>query len=345
MTADQSPWSSSSEDEWRTFLDRRIPAVSGWRAERLNGVTNDTWKLTPADPGKTNASYVARHYRRTQGAAELAFELAAVRYLAEQKFPVADVVEATDGARFDHIQGRPCALFKYVKGTAGESPGESGCADLSSGTTAARLLAQMHLIAQGQTFPGSRSEYSDPMERITKWVNSDGADPEFLEIPGGPAFLHHLKRLLHTVDTELTQGANMWVGLVHGDVAPNNLVLDSAGEVAALLDFDDCLYSYAIYDLASILWYWGRSATGDLDRTRIRSLIDAYSDVRELTADERDLLAPLFAAYIAANAIGQITWWWRGAGKPRPVAAIDTGRAYLDLTTNPRATDLFADQS
>ncbi|MEQ7007431.1 phosphotransferase [Actinopolymorpha sp. B17G11] len=294
---------------------------------------------------RTNASYVARHYRRTQGAAELVFELAAVRYLAEQGFPVADVVEAGDGARFDYVQGRPCALFHYVAGTAGDSPGESGCADLTSGITAARLLAQMHLVTRGRTFPGSRSERSDPLMRLTQWVRQDGADPEFLDIPGGPAFLHHLQRLLHTLNFELAQRTHMWVGLVHGDVAPNNLVLDSAGTVAALIDFDDCLYSYVIYDLASILWYWGRSAGGNLDVTRTRRLIEAYCDVRELTADERHLLAPLLAAYLAADAIGQITWWWRGAGKPRPVAEIDTARGYLELTTNPSAEDLFADQS
>ncbi|MEQ4210180.1 phosphotransferase [Actinopolymorpha sp. B9G3] len=344
MAADQSPWDSMSEGQWRAFLDRRIVGVSEWRAEKLNGVTNDTWKLTPADPGKTNASYVARHYRRTQGADELVFELAAVRYLAEQGFPVADVVEARDGAPFDHIQGRPCALFKYVDGTAGDSPGETGCADLSSGLTAARLLAEMHLVTQRRTFPGSRSEYGDPIARLTQWVNSEGSDPELVDVPGGPAFLHHLTRLLHTLDTELEHRSNVWVGLVHGDVAPNNLVTDAAGEVAALLDFDDCLYSYVVYDLASILWYWGRSASGDLDKTRIRNLVDAYSDVRELTADERHLLAPLFAAYIAGDAIGQITWWWRGAGKPRPVASIESGRAYLDLTTSPTAADLFVDQ-
>jgi Ser/Thr protein kinase RdoA (MazF antagonist) len=345
MAADQSPWSLMPEDEWRAFLDRRIVDVSNWTAERLNGVTNDTWKLTPADPGKTNESYVARHYRRTQGAAELVFELAAVRYLAEQDFPVADVVEATDGERFDYIRGRPCALFNYVNGTAGDSPGESGCADLTSGITAARLLAQMHLVTQDRTFPGSRSERSDPMARLTQWVADDGADPEFMDIPGGSAFLNQLLRLLHTLDSELAHDTNVWTGLVHGDVAPNNLVLDSAGSVAALLDFDDCLYSYVIYDLASILWYWGRSAGGDLDRTRIRSLIDAYSDVRELTADERQLLPPLFAAYLAADAVGQISWWWRGVGKPRPLAEIDTARGYLDITSSPDAADLFAAQS
>jgi Ser/Thr protein kinase RdoA (MazF antagonist) len=300
--------------------------------------------VTPTDPGKTNASYVARHYRRTQGAAELAFELAAVRYLAEHTFPVADVVEARDGARFDHIEGRPCALFNYVDGRAGDSPGETGCADLASGVTAARLLAQMHLVTRGRTFPGSRTERSDPITRLTQWVSSDGDDPELLDVPRGSAFLQHVKRLLHTLDAELGQRSNVWVGLVHADVAPNNLVVDSAGTVAALLDFDDCLYSYVIYDLASILWYWGRSAGGDLDGTRIRGLIDAYSDVRELTADEHHLLAPLFASYVAADAIGKITWWWRGARKPRPVDAINSGRAFLGLATNPMAADLFADR-
>jgi Ser/Thr protein kinase RdoA (MazF antagonist) len=340
--ASECPWDSASQDEWLAFLDRRVADVTEWQAERLNGVTNETWKLTPANPGKNHASYVTRHYRRTRGAADLVFELAAVRHLAEQGFPVADVVEARDGTLVDDIQGRPCVLFHFVDGTAGDSPGEFGCADLPSGVAAARLLATMHLATRGETFPGSRSDYPDPVMRLARWVDGDGADPTLLDIPGGSVFLQHVTRLLQTLKTELGRRSDLWIGLVHGDVAPNNLVMDNAGEISALLDFDDCLCSYVVYDLASILWYWGRSSSGDLDRARMRTLIDTYSEVRRLTADERHLLPPLFSAYIAADAIGKITWWWRGAGNPRPVAAIDTGRAYISLATGSLPGDLFA---
>jgi len=87
---------------WQAFLDRHGLADRDWSIARLPGITNDTWLLTdPADDDRHGRSYVLRRYRRTTSEDALTFELAAVQYLAEQGFPVAAVVEAGDGARFD----------------------------------------------------------------------------------------------------------------------------------------------------------------------------------------------------------------------------------------------------
>jgi len=230
------------------------------------------------------------------------------------------VIDGLDGAGFDHVDGRPAALFEYAPGTVGESLGDTGSRDLAGGITAAGLLARMHLISRHQTFAGSRAKRGDPLARLTRWVSRDGSDPEFLTLPGAADFLTRLSRLIADIRSALNRSSDLWVGLVHGDVAPNNLVLDPSGEVTALLDFDDCTYSYVLYDLCSILWSWGRSSNGQIDPHRARLLVAAYAKVRPLLDDEHRLLPHMFAAYMAADGVGKISWWWRGEGRPRPVS-------------------------
>jgi Ser/Thr protein kinase RdoA (MazF antagonist) len=321
-------------EQWLPFLNRRGLAGTNWWAQRLDGITNETWLLTRADGDRPEDAYVLRHYRRTSGGAELVFELAALRYLAARAFPVACVVDALDGSGFDYVDGRPAALFEYVPGTAGEDLGDTGSRDLAGGIAAAGLLARMHLISRQQTFAGSRAERGDPLARLARWMSSDGSDPEFPTVPGAADFLARLSQLVDDITSALDRGSDLSVGLVHGDVGPNNLVLDPSGEVAALLDFDDCMYSYVLYDLCSILWSWGRSSSGHIDPSRTRQLVEAYANVRPLTEDEHRLLPHLFAAYMAADGVDKIRWWWRGEGRPRPVSESTAARGFLELVGN-----------
>ena len=321
-------------ERWLPFLDRRGLGGADWWAQRLDGITNETWLLTGADGDRPDDAYVLRHYRRTRGDADLVFELSALRYLASRAFPVASVVDALDGAGFDQVDGRPAVLFEYVPGTVGESLSETGSRDLVGGIAAAGLLAQMHLVSRHQTFAGSRAERGDPLTRLTRWMSRDGSDPEFLTVPGAADFLHSLSRLIDDITSALDRRSDPWVGLVHGDVAPNNLVLDPSGRVAALLDFDDCMYSYVLYDLCSILWSWGRSSSGQIDPQRARQLVEAYAKVRPLPVDEHRLLPHMFAAYMAADGVDKITWWWRGEGRPRPVSDSSAARGFLELVDN-----------
>ncbi|MFD2079036.1 Ser/Thr protein kinase RdoA involved in Cpx stress response, MazF antagonist [Actinopolymorpha cephalotaxi] len=322
--------------QWSPFLHRRGLDTANWRARRLPGVTNETWLLTRADGSRPDERYVLRHYVRTSADAEIIFELAALRYLAANAFPFAGVVDPLDGtAGIDQVDGRPAALFTYVPGIVGESLGDTGAHDLAEGVIAAGLLARMHLVSRHRTFAGSRVERSDPLTRLTRWMSRYGSDPDFSTVPGGAAFLAELSSLIDELTAALETTSGLWVGLVHGDVAPNNLVRDPSGDVAALLDFDDCQYSHVLYDLCSILWSWGRSPDGHVDPRRVRQLVGSYADVRQLSDDERQLLPKLFAAYLAADGVDKVTWWWRGEGRPRPVSESSAARCFLELIANP----------
>src|SRR5690606_22617708 len=136
----------------------------------------------------------------------------------------------------------------------------------------------------------ARTERGDPVLRLTRWLRDAGADPGFSAVPGGADLKARISLLVETLVSELAAGTDTWVGLVHGDVAPNNIVLDADGRIVALLDFDDCMHSHVAYDVCSILWAWGRTPSGRLDPDAATELVAAYASVRPLTEDERRLL-------------------------------------------------------
>lgn len=322
--------------EWRAFLRRRcLPDGTAWRCERLAGITNEMLLITPEGAEDQGAdAYVLRRYGRTAGHDELRFELSAVQFLATRGFPVASVIAADDGTLFEDVAGRPCALFAYVPGSVGPNLPKTGSPSLAEGVTAAHLLARMHQTTRGHTFPGSRTERADPIARLSRWMLKDGSDPDLLAVvPGGRGFLQQLAPLLEQLTHALDQDPDLWVGLVHGDVAPNNIVNDPSGQIAALLDFDDCYHSYVVFDVCSILWAWGRAADGRIDSSRCSALVRAYDAVRPMTIDERRLLPYLFAAYTAADATDKISWWWHGERKPRPVGDSLAAQAFLDIAS------------
>lgn len=314
--------------DWRDFLARRGVELNRLRP-LAGGVINETWLVNDHE-------YVLRHYRRTRDSAELIYELSAVRFLADHGFPTAPVVPAVDGALFDRVGDRPAVLFGYVLGSAGRARDFGlGSADIAAGVAVAREVARMHVISAGAHFPGQRSERGDPMLRLSRWLADEGADPEFLDIPGAGEFLDRLKSHYTELNAELQSDPDMPRGLAHGDVAARNILFDADGGIAAFLDFDDCLSSYVIYDLCSLIWEWGRDDAGAHDAARVLRLVAAYDGVRRLTGDERRLLPDLYAAFMAADGAGTTSWWWRGENSPRPIFDSYSAQGFLDLVSDP----------
>jgi homoserine kinase type II len=314
--------------DWREFFARRGIELAELRP-LAGGVINETWLVNDRE-------YVLRHYRRTRDSAELLYELSAIRFLADRGFPTAAVVPADDGALFDRVAGRPAALFRYVPGTVGRARESGrGSADIAAGITVARQVAHMHIVSAGAQFPGRRTERGDPMLRLSRWLADEAVDPEFREIAGAPEFLDRLRSHYTALAEILGQEPDLPRGLAHADVAARNIMFNTDGSVAAFLDFDDCLNSYVLYDLCSLVWEWGRDDTGGHDPVRVRRLVDAYDDVRPRTTDERRLLPDLYAAFLAADGAGTTSWWWRGEGNPRPIADSYSAQGFLDLVSEP----------
>jgi homoserine kinase type II len=213
-----------------------------------------------------------------KSAADLAFEVEVLRYLAEARYPAPVLLPAADGRAVVEVAGRPAVLFAYAPGE------ELTAADV--GPEACRRvgehLARLHELAAG--FPGSRpNPYG--LARVKEWVAGIGGDG------GGDREVAAALPLFeeeHALARALPGAPS---GLVHGDLFRDN-VLWIGGRVAAVLDWEmSCTVPFAL-DLGIALCAWCWVEAGGFDGTRAAALLAGYRGKRRT---EPETLAALFA--------------------------------------------------
>ena len=75
------------------------------------------------------------------------------------------------------------------------------------------------------------------------------------------------------------------LGVCHRDTNPTNFLYRD-GHVSAVLDFDQAGYTWLLYDVAELLYWWAWPDGGEIDRTIARESLAGYMAVRPLTHDE-----------------------------------------------------------
>lgn len=284
---------------WYKFLrewgltDRRIRV-----SELRGGLINDNYLL---DTGATR--YVVRHYRRTTKVDNVLYELGVVDYLGRCRFPTARVVRSCSGRLFGLLEGRPVAVFEFISGEHPKSRSDGfGSFDLDLGCQVARLLSKLHILTWGKKFPGRRDQRGDPLERIEQFLRQDSRLGMRSNVDGIERFTESLHQTVHRL-ADATRGVSadaLPIGVVHNDVNLGNVLTGATGQPIALLDFDDCIESYRIYDLCSIISTWGLGAQRQLDLKRTRSLIASYDTCRRLTPVELTLIPDFLMCYFGA---------------------------------------------
>ena len=77
-------------------------------------------------------------------------------------------------------------------------------------------------------------------------------------------------------------------GLIHADLRPSNLMIDDG--VLTVIDFDDCGYSWYLYDFASALTFMEHV---DDAPTMAKEWVEGYSEVRPLSRTGEQLACAL----------------------------------------------------
>lgn len=267
--------------------------------------------LTPLTGGDINdvrslrtndGTYVLRRYLRDRSPGDLLYELSAVEFLHDHGFPTPRPHRTAEGALSAVVGGRRAAVFDFIEGRpAEEREGGYGSLDIELGLTLASYAARMHILTAGHTFAGERSSAWVPHVRVAKFAETVlDADLESRMI--GIGSLVAATRSASTALAAVLEEGDLPRGLVHGDLrAANFLVSPPTNEIVAVIDFDDCYDSYLLYDLCSLISYWGLDEDRKVDIDRVRPLVAAYNEVRPLTHDERRVLPWLLMAYFGAE--------------------------------------------
>ena len=205
--------------------------------------------------------------------------------------PTPEVVRTRAGAWFARHADKPVTLFPWLNGREAEPRFDRP----STVAVAGRALALLHLASAGLE-PSSlpRNHYS--LDELERRVGRFAADARFADAL--PVLVDELRRA--------RQPRSLPSGLIHQDLFPDNLLVDDAGELVAVLDLEQATFGRFVYDLAVTLtsWCWDGRAHHPV---AARALLDAYRALRPLDAAEEQALPDELRLAAARFTITRIT--------------------------------------
>jgi Ser/Thr protein kinase RdoA (MazF antagonist) len=160
--------------------------------------------------------------------------------------------------------------------------------DPEDAALAGETLARLHLAAADFVPPGPGAD-RDPwgVERdLERLRRREQQMQTYLPAPEVTESVRALREALTQAGRELCD-ADLPMGMIHGDVRPENLLRDAAGEVW-VLGFDKCRWAPLLVDVAALAQAFGEPA------------LAAYERQRALTETERRL-APTAARLMAIH--------------------------------------------
>ena len=239
---------------------------------------NHTYRVDDAATGKRFALRV--HRRDYRSVAQIESELAWMDALSgEDIVETPGVVQAPDGSRVVSVSvsglgARNVVLFEWLPGVAPDL--DAGDAAIGQFKTLGAISARMHGHARGWRRPPGftrpRWDYACTLGPSGHW----GAWQDGLGV--GPEEREQLERLDGTIAARLASYGEdeTRFGLVHADTRLANLLID--GDRVRVIDFDDCGFSWYMYDFATTVTFME-------DHPRVPELRDAWVEGYRSVAD------------------------------------------------------------
>ena len=253
----------------------------GSRVDLINVSENWTYRIDTPDGGR----YALRVHRPGYHTAdEIESELRWIDALRDDgAVETATAVPGAGGARVcqvavDGLGERNVVLFEWL---TGEMPDPDGHDLLPGFRTLGAVSARMHGHAREWARPGGFRRFSwdydttlGPNGHWGRWQDGLGMDAEARDVLG------RLDAVLRTRLERFGHGGERF-GLVHADIRLANLLVD--GDHVRVIDFDDCGFSWFMYDFATTVSFIE-------DHPQVPELkqawVDGYRSVAPLTAED-----------------------------------------------------------
>ena len=170
-----------------------------------------------------------------------------INFLSEGGAPVAKAIRSENGKLVEPIDdgnGEYFLVTAFIKAKGKPSREVGWTSRLFE--TYGKLLGRMHALSKGYRLidiTWKRPHWNDPlMLEVEKFLHPVS---EVVVVERFRTLMDHLRMLSKDDDS---------YGLIHQDAHAENLYVDETGNIT-LFDFDDCAYSWFIYDIAVVLFY------------------------------------------------------------------------------------------
>jgi homoserine kinase type II len=249
--------------------------------------------------GTVNSNFRVRASGRTwflrlnegKSHSDVANEVALVDRLRAHGLPTPEFMRTTDGRAIVEAAARPATLFPWLDGHEAHPDAKQPASCALVGTA----LARLHRAGWGLTAEAlPRNHYS--LDALSERLESFADDMRVADIV--PSLRYELDRARRRRPAVS--------GLIHQDLFPDNVLVDTEGGLVAVLDFEQATHGALIYDVAVALnaWCWTGSR---IHKPAADAVLAAYEALRPLDLSERARLVDEARLAAARFAITRIT--------------------------------------
>jgi len=240
------------------------------------GVSNTNFKVET-----TTGLYALTLFEAATPQDDLPWFMDYTLYLDRKGYPAPGPALKRDGSSLGVINGKACALIKWLPGRWPRNP------DVRHAASAGEYLAKLHLT--GGDFPEVRVNSMGPHV----WPHLIArCEPRASTNPRAEAILEDFREELGFLDNHWPQ--DLPKGAIHADYFTDNVLMTDDGIVTGVIDYYYACTDFYAYDLAVALNAWGFTPGGQPLPEMIHAFARAYVAVRPLSEAEITAL-PLFA--------------------------------------------------
>ena len=230
-----------------------------------NGILNSNFYVE----GK-NKKYILRIYEANRTIDEEKQELILLDKITDF-IPVSRAIKNIDNEYISVFKNKKIALFEYINGNAVSK-------------------IDTHIIREIAMYLGKFHSFSKEIS-FEKYNRKTRIDFNFYynEIKKSKIDFKFKRELLNLADEINSYDfSTLPSGIIHGDIFPDNVLLDGYNNIKLIFDFNESYYAPFIFDIAIVINFWIRIKDFDFfnENNLIRDFLNYYSKYRKITKEE-----------------------------------------------------------
>ena len=234
-----------------------------------NGILNSNFYIKTK-----NKKYILRIYEANRTIEEEKQELILLDKIADF-IPVSTAIKNIDNECISILNNKKIALFEYIDGSSITK------IDTHIIREIAMYIGKLHSFSKDFSF----GEYN----RKTR-IDFDFYYNEIKNLEIDFKFKNELLNLADEVSKY--DFSTLPNGIIHGDIFPDNVLLDEYNNIKVIFDFNESYYAPFIFDIAIVINFWIQIKDFDFfDKNNfIRDFLNYYSKYRKIEKEELKLL-------------------------------------------------------
>ena len=221
--------------------------------------------------GTSKGTYAFRYYEK-RPEEYVRFEIDLLHFLGDHSYPCPAPIRRRDGNYFGIHNDKPYALFTLLEGEHDDN--------INNYRLVTPALAWLHNLTLSRK--PAYAEARTPYGAAYAWSRAEANAVELTDPSEAQERLHWFREELDT----LRLPDDLPKGVCHCDTNRSNFLYKD-GKLSAVLDFDQASYTWLLYDVAQMIYWWTWPNKGSIDLEQSRDLVAQYETVRKLTDGER----------------------------------------------------------